>query len=81
MTMLYPLICSSKVCYKGTTLNLYFTCMYMLYAYQIFWHIFLRDEISCCPMRINQVPLSIDMNGIPAVVVLGALELVSGSVV
>ena len=48
---------------------------------QIFRHVLLRHEISRGPVGVDQVPVGVDEHGIPAVVVLVTLELVTRSVV
>ena len=48
---------------------------------QIFRHVLLRHEVSRGPVGVNQVPVGVNEHGIPAVVVLVALELVTRSVV
>lgn len=51
------------------------------HTHQVFGHVFLRDKVSRGPVGVNQVPVVVNIHCIPAVVVFGALELVTGAVV
>lgn len=50
-------------------------------TYQVFWGVLLRGEVPRSPVRVHQVPVAVDEDAIPAMVVLVALELVAGTVV
>lgn len=53
----------------------------IVFIHQVFGHVFLRDKVSRGPVGVNQVPVVVNIHCIPAVVVFGALELVTGAVV